>query len=141
MADRSHRYKKPPGFYFVFLSVVLGVRKFLLRYLFLPRVFPLEEMEEPSPDGRRALRLWEGAPYYVRPTFWRRWGPGAWGSRLVGLPVPGDEGEKYYPQGYHLPDVGPKLMLGKGAESAKETVSNLRKTRTGGCPFVRVKVE
>ena len=93
-------------------------------------------MEEPGPDGRRALRVWEGAPYYVRPTFWRRWGPPAWTSRLVGLPVPGDEGERYYPKGYQLLDVGPDIMFGKGAKSAKETIDGLRRTRTGGCPFV-----
>lgn len=99
------------------------------------------ELEPPSQDGRIALRIWEGAPYYVRPTLWRRWGPEALASRLLGLPLPGDEGEKYYPRGYTIPEVGPDIVAGKGAKNAKETVAELQKTRTGGCPFVRVKAE
>ncbi|KAL8907256.1 MAG: hypothetical protein Q9207_001497 [Kuettlingeria erythrocarpa] len=117
------------------------VRKFLLRYLSPPRPGFLRkvELENASQDGRVALRVWEGAPYYVRPTLWRRWGPEALASRLLGLPLPGDEGDKYYPHGYTIPEVGPKIVAGKGAENAQETVAGLQKTRTGGCPFVRVK--
>ena len=59
----------------------------------------------------------------------------------MGLPVPGDEGTKYYPDGYIFNEVGPKIFLGKGQESAKETVHGLAKMRTGGCPFGRVRAE
>ena len=99
----------------------------------------MDALEEPSPDGRCSVCLWEGPPFYVKPTLWRRWGPEAWGSRLLGIPLPGDEGEKYHPHGYIIPEVGPNIMLGKGGESAQETVRTLRRTRTGGCPFVRPK--
>ena len=98
-------------------------------------------LEGPDSDGRCSLSVWEAAPYYVKPTFWRRWGPQAWVSKYMGLPVPGDEGAKYHPEGYSIPDVGPKAFLGKGAESAKETVHGLAKTRTGGCPFGRVRAD
>ncbi|KAL8692432.1 MAG: hypothetical protein Q9218_002532 [Villophora microphyllina] len=123
------------------LTVVSGTRKLLLQYFLLPRMFPVEEMEKPAADGKRSLRIWDAAPYYVKPTFWRRWGPGALVSRLLRIPLPGDEGDKYRPQGYRLADVGPDRMLGKGADIVRETVGELRKTRTGGCPFVRLKAE
>lgn len=100
-------------------------------------MFPVEEFDKPAADGQRSLRIWDAAPYYVKPTYWRRWGPGALGSRLLGLPLPGDDGDKYYPQGYQLSNVGPDRMLGKGLDSVRETVSKLQETRTGGCPFVR----
>lgn len=99
----------------------------------------MDALEKPNPDGRYSIRIWDGAPYYVRPTFQRRWGPEGWASRLLGLPLPGDEGERYQPRGYRIPEVGPDRMLGKGEQTAKETVAALRSTRTGGCPFIRVK--
>lgn len=107
----------------------------------MPRPFFLrvDALEEPSPDGRCTLCVWEGPPFYVKPTIWRRWGPEAWGSRLLGIPLPGDEGVKYRPQGYKIPEVGPDSVFGKGAKSAEEMVDRLRQTRTGGCPFIRVK--
>ncbi|KAL8712245.1 MAG: hypothetical protein Q9220_003396 [cf. Caloplaca sp. 1 TL-2023] len=135
-------YKRPAEFYYILLSSIFTVRKFLLRYLSLPRPSFLRVdalLEAPKPDGRQTVSIWEGAPYYVKPTFWRRWGFEAWGSRLLGLPVPGDEGDKYHPEGYRIPDVGPKLFFGKGKEPAEATVAELRKVRTGGCPFVSVK--
>ncbi|KAL8771158.1 MAG: hypothetical protein Q9209_003329 [Squamulea sp. 1 TL-2023] len=130
-------YNKPSNFYFVLISFVFTVRKFLLRYFFLPRplMFRVNALEEPDSNGRCSLSIWDAAPYYVKPTFWRRWGPQAWVSRVLGLPVPGDEGAKYHPEGYKVLEVGPKVFLGKGAEFAKETVHALAKIRTGGCPF------
>lgn len=53
----------------------------------------------------------------------------------MGLPVPGDEGDKYFPKGYIIAEVGPKGFQGKGGEEVKETVERLRRVRTGGCPF------
>lgn len=100
----------------------------------------MDALEEPDTDGKASVCLWEGAPYYVKPTLWRRWGPETWGSRLVGVPLPGDEGERFFPQGYHIAEVGPKITFGRGAQYSEETVSRLRQSRTGGCPFRRVKV-
>ncbi|KAL8736241.1 MAG: hypothetical protein Q9166_000396 [cf. Caloplaca sp. 2 TL-2023] len=141
VSDSVPRYEKPSKFYFSFVSSIFILRKYLLKYFCLPRPIFLRvnALQKPGPDGRCSVSFWEGAPYYAKPTFWRRWGPAALASRLLGLPVPGDEGDKYHPQGYKIPEVGPDKFLGKGAESAKETVHGLAKTRTGGCPFVRVK--
>ncbi|KAL8671294.1 MAG: hypothetical protein Q9168_004196 [Polycauliona sp. 1 TL-2023] len=136
-------YPTPPDIYFHLVSFVFTVRKYVLRYLFLPRPYVLRvnALEEMNLDGRRSVSIWDAAPYYVKPTTWRRWGPGALLSRISGLPVPGDDGAKYYPEGYKFPEVGPSIFRGKGEEAAKETVHGLAKTRTGGCPFGRVKAE
>lgn len=91
--------------------------------------------EEPDQNGRFYLTKWEAAPYYVKPTFWNRWGPEAWLTWALGRPVPGDEGDKYYPSGYHIPDVGPKYFEGKGRKQLDETMEEMKGFRTGKCPF------
>ncbi len=86
-------------------------------------------------QGRRAFARYDAHPFYVRPTLWNRWGPPAWPSRLLGLPLPGDDGDTYYPKGYTVPEIGPNTFIGKGMAAADETKARLRKDRTGGCPF------
>lgn len=53
----------------------------------------------------------------------------------MGLPVPGDEGDKYFPKGYKTLEMGPKAFQGKGGEEVKEEVERLKGFRMGGCPF------
>lgn len=53
----------------------------------------------------------------------------------MGLPLPGDEGDKYHPEGYKIPQVGPDKMSGKGEVFVKGAVEEMRRTRTGGCIF------
>ncbi|KAJ6151679.1 hypothetical protein N7470_006807 [Penicillium chermesinum] len=89
----------------------------------------------PDRHGRHHVRIWEGAPFYVAPTAWNRWGPTAWVMWLLGQPLPGDEGDKYYPQGYYTPDLGPKYFEGKGRKDLEEIMESLRRQRTGKCPF------
>lgn len=119
-------------------STLLATRKLVLRYLTLPRPSFLRYVsftDKPDKNNRYFLTNWEAAPYYVKPTFWNRWGPAALLTRLLGRPVPGDEGEKYYPFGYSIPDVGPKYFEGKGRKALEETVEELKGYRTGKCPF------
>ncbi|KAL5356089.1 67 kDa myosin-cross-reactive antigen family protein [Aspergillus floccosus] len=121
-------YDEPPRTYRVIFSALLKARRFYLRHLSLPRPYFLRQdvfMDEPNEHGRYYIRLWEGLPYYVKPTFWNRWGPGAWFSRLVGLPVPGDDGDKYYPHGYDTQDLGPKYFEGKGRKTMQEIKDEL----------------
>lgn len=87
-------------------------------------------------QGRRAFTRYDAYPFYVRPTLWNRWGPVAWTTWLQGLPLPGDDGDAYYPNGYSVPEVGPNMFVGKGAVAAEETKARLRKERTGRCPFI-----
>jgi hypothetical protein len=91
--------------------------------------------EEPDENNRFFLTQWEAAPYYVKPTLWNRWGPMAWLTRAMGRPVPGDEGDKYYPSGYNISDVGPKYFEGKGRKELEETMEQFKEVRTGKCPF------
>lgn len=81
--------------------------------------------DEPNEHGRFYVRDWVAAPYYVQPTFWNRWGPGSWISRMLGLPVPGAEGDKYYPDGYDTRDLGPKYFEGKGRKTVQDMKDEL----------------
>jgi hypothetical protein len=91
--------------------------------------------EDADANERIFITKWDAAPYYVKPTFWNRWGPTAWVTWALGRPVPGDEGDKYYPTGYSIPDVGPKYFEGKGKKQLAETLEELKGYRTGKCPF------
>ncbi|KAL9034914.1 MAG: hypothetical protein Q9214_006825 [Letrouitia sp. 1 TL-2023] len=137
-------YDRPSKFHFVFLSIALTARKIFLRYFSLPRPFwfRARDVSDHLSEHKTFYQpKYDGAPYYVKPTLWSRWGPRACIDRLMGLPVPGDEGPKYHPEGYKILEVGPELMQGKGAESMREAVKRLRKRRTGACPFTRIKAE
>lgn len=91
--------------------------------------------EKPNKYGRNYVMIWEGAPFYVQPTIWNRWGPVALFKRVLGLPLPGDDGDKYYPQGYYTPDLGPKYFEGKGRKELEVIKDGLRAQRLGQCPF------
>ncbi|CAI7613282.1 unnamed protein product [Penicillium glandicola] len=141
MDDRLRKamfYDAPSAFFAALFSAVLTARKLFLRYLSPPRPEFLRFAtftDEPDQNGRFFLIQWDGAPYYVKPTFWNRWGPVAWLTRALGRPRPGDEGDKYYPTGYSVPDVGPKYFEGKGRKQLDETMLELNGYRTGKCPF------
>ena len=141
----NSRFEKPPTIYFTFLSFVLKTRKLLLRFLFLPRPFPLRvhtTTEHLSKDGRYFMRAWETVPWYVQPTFRNRWlRLQSWTSWIMGLPVPGDEGDKYYPQGYRIREIGPETMRKKGEGHMREEREKLAGERMKGCPFARAKIE
>lgn len=132
------RYSCPPAIYFRVIDGILTLRKYFLKYIALPRPSFMRYRlldDEPDGQGRRALRRYDAHPFYVRPTLWNRWGPSAWLSRLLGLPLPGDDGDVYYSKGYSLAEVGPKTFVGRGCAAATETKARLRKERTGKCPF------
>lgn len=132
------RYPTPPKIYFLVLNGIVTIRKYFLKYIALPRpsFMRYRATDDRADDqGRRAFRRYEAHPFYVRPTFWNRWGLKAMQSRLLGLPLPGDDGDTYYPNGYAVPEIGPNIFIGKGTAAAEKTKARLRKERTGGCPF------
>ncbi|KAJ5391538.1 hypothetical protein N7509_007028 [Penicillium cosmopolitanum] len=141
MDDRLRKamlYDAPTPFFSALFSSALTIRKLALRYLILPRPYFLRYAsftEEPDQNGRFYLTKWEAAPYYVKPTFWNRWGPEAWLTWALGHPVPGDQGDKYYPSGYDIQDVGPKYFEGKGRKQLDEAMAEMKEFRTGKCPF------
>lgn len=55
----------------------------------------------------------------------------------MGLPVPGDGGEEFWPKGYKIHEIGPKSMRGKGEGYVRESRERLVKERMRGCPFGR----
>lgn len=120
------------------MSTFVLSRKLFLRHLSLPRPYFMRFDRSTGADndaGPHFFTEWEGAPYYVKPTFWNRWRPAAWYSWMRGRPLPGDEGNKYRPGGYMIKDVGPRAFEGKGEAYFEEHKARLQKERTGGCPF------
>lgn len=91
--------------------------------------------QEPNEHGRNFLLKYEGAPFYVQPTIWNRWGPMAWFKWVLRQPLPGDEGDKFHPEGYYTPDLGPKYFVGKGRKELEVIKETLKEQRTGLCPF------
>ncbi|KAL4941957.1 hypothetical protein BDV06DRAFT_170965 [Aspergillus oleicola] len=131
-------YEPPSTVYKTIFWALVSLRKFYLRYLSLPRPnFQRIDIftDEPNEYGRYYVNIYEAIPYYVKPTLWNRWGPGAWVSWAMGMPLPGDEDDKYYPRGFDLEDLGPKYFEGKGRKSVAEIRELLKKERRGQAPF------
>jgi len=85
------------------------------------------------------MKVWETVPWYVRPTIWNRNSLQSWKSWFMGLPIPGDEGGKHWPQGYKIHEIGPDFLRGKGADYAKGSIPEMTAVRMAGCPFARAK--
>jgi 4-hydroxybenzoate polyprenyltransferase len=80
--------------------------------------------------GKSLMLHYTGAPYFVAPTVWNRWGLGAWWWWLLGLPLPGDKTnghDTYESGGYDLtllgPEIGKSTERQKREESAVEAVA------------------
>ena len=134
------KFEEPLPFYRGLLEGFLTLRKYYLRYLALPRPKFMSSYlvgKKADAEGRRHFIRYDTLPYYVKPTVFNRWGPGAIASRLMGVPLPGDDG--YYPEGFKTSDVGPAALRGKGRVEAEKTKDRLVKERTGGCPFVNLR--
>ena len=134
-----YRYPRSSSIYHQLVNGFLDVRRLLIRHFALPRPdFLRNHWIESGPDsrhGRYALYDYLAHPWYVKPTPLRRWGPGAWITRLLGYKVPGDDGDKYFPQGYSFADVGPTALSGKGIREMEKTRFRLVQRNRGGCPF------
>lgn len=137
-------YPTPPAFLLTLTPTLLRTRAFLLRHFSLPRparfavhhpsrdpTSTSTSTSSPPNSGRYTLSHYDNAPFYVPPTLWRRWGPGSWAVRAMGLPLPGDEKEKYVPEGYLVSEVGPK-RLGRGVLEVKRREGI---GEGGVCPF------
>ncbi|KAJ5929870.1 hypothetical protein N7454_006820 [Penicillium verhagenii] len=129
---------RPPALFAALFGSMLQLRRLYLRYVALPRpnFMRLDIFTEvPNQNGRNFVLFYDGAPFYVEPTTWNRWGPVAWFKWGLGLPLPGDDGDKYYPQGYYTPDLGPKYFEGKGRKELDVIKESIRVQRIGRCPF------
>ncbi|KAK9416342.1 putative ER-bound oxygenase mpaB/mpaB'/Rubber oxygenase catalytic domain-containing protein [Seiridium unicorne] len=120
----------------VYTSLLL--RKLALRHLALPRFTPLRRHNESTDSIDEPLQLsWSygNYPFYVRPTLWNRWGPGAWAIWLYGGKVPGDQPREYMSRGYKFEDLGPVNCTGKGGDEMKADFERMKTKGMGGCPF------
>lgn len=111
-----------------------------MRHLTLPVFWHRDlKYKQDKKTGRFYRRIYETDPWYVQPTFWTRWGPEAWGKRLTGIPVAGDEGDKYMPRGFTYHEVGPKSMRDRKDDDTEENIERLKGMGFGGCPFPGLK--
>ncbi|EAA33961.2 hypothetical protein GE21DRAFT_2972 [Neurospora crassa] len=135
-------FPEPPQWQEKTLTWILLFRRWLLLHLSPPRpewmvLHKIDKDVDPA-TGKYHYNVYELDPWYVKPTFWKRWGPSALLSRLAGAPVPGDGDSRFQPEGYHIHEVGPEKLRGQGKEEIEEMVKDLERRRLevlakGGC--------
>ncbi|CAK7200094.1 hypothetical protein SEUCBS139899_002783 [Sporothrix eucalyptigena] len=126
----------------------LAVRRFVERYLMLPR-FGAHRVTSEHADpvtGRVHLSEYLAHPWYIEPNVWNRWGPIALLKHFTGGVVPGDlrghkeeelkkGGPTYLPEGFLVSDLGPFNTMGVGKDETAAEVERLKTMRAAGCPF------
>ncbi|MCJ1362835.1 hypothetical protein MMC16_001941 [Acarospora aff. strigata] len=115
---KAMMFPESPSVYHVSLNSVFYMRKCFLRYLALPRPEFLRKKYIPSKPNPKTGR-YNAVEYLSHP--WRK--------------LPGDDGNKYAPEGYAFADIGPKSFQGKGRAEMEETLIRLTEQKRGGCPF------
>ncbi|KAH8682555.1 hypothetical protein BX600DRAFT_485795 [Xylariales sp. PMI_506] len=118
--------------------VALNVRKLFLRHLALPRFIPINRHSEDDDSLEKRHHInwpYGNYPFYIKPTFWNRWGPQAWAVWLIGGTLPGDNGDEYLPQGFKFDDLGPRSRMNQGHQEMEKDYQRLRSLGRGGCPF------
>ncbi|KAE8137992.1 hypothetical protein BDV38DRAFT_282600 [Aspergillus pseudotamarii] len=136
----SMGYRKPGIALSSLVASSVAMRKFILRYLSLPRPdFMAVRVLDAAPDpysGRYAIKEWLDNPWYVKPTFPNRWGLNSWSVRLFGTGnVPTNNGS-FRDEGYDIRAIGPQIMENKGQAEVEAIFEKLRKKDVPtGCPF------
>ncbi|CEN61553.1 hypothetical protein ASPCAL08207 [Aspergillus calidoustus] len=129
----------------ILLYLVRTIRKLLLRFIALPRPTLLAvKLVHGSPNPASKSKLYNFdrkglQPWYIRPTFWSKWGPGALLITLFGGRVPGSRGDRYQPQGYDLMTIGPEPQKGKGLDDMSRDIDLIRARGVATCPFSQAK--
>lgn len=108
-----------------------------VRYLALPRLRPVKLVgEERNKLGRLNLPSAQGNyPFYVKPTLWNRWGVGAWVVWLLGGKLPGDDADRFLPEGFLFEEVGPIAQKNLGKDEMAIDAQKMLRSGRGGCPF------
>ncbi|KIW06963.1 uncharacterized protein PV09_02622 [Verruconis gallopava] len=129
-------YKMPPSWLQSCIHNALHIRKYIIRYLFLPRPQAMKmrvTSEKPNKYGKYNVMYYEVEPWYYPDNFTNRWlSLQTWVKWMRGLPIPGPQ---YKPEGYDVPNVGPKHLEGKGTAEMAQTKERLMASGRGGCPF------
>lgn len=117
----------------------LMIRKIFLRYFALPRFSQWKDISDIDPISGRINQFgFLREPWYVRATFWSRWGPQAMIRRVFGLQNPGDGGAEVMPEGFRFEDLGPMRKLGKGVHETNQFAEIARaKVTAHACPFAK----
>ncbi|KAK9646394.1 hypothetical protein HCH54_005144 [Aspergillus fumigatus] len=129
------------------LSIVLALvrcsRKLVLRYLALPRPsFLAVKLVHDTPNPETKLYNFDRKglqPWYVQPTLWSKYGPGALLVRVFGGKAPGSGGDRYLPQGYNLMTIGPEPQKGKGLQEMSLDMEVIKARGVATCPFSQAK--
>ena len=133
------RLNEPNWYHKAIVVTAFSLRRWVIKYLCLPRPPWMRRLWFTSyPDsltGRYYATQYIAHPWYIKPSLSSRWGLGSLFRRLLGGVLPGDEGDTYHPQGYHLPELGPDSCLGKAEEEMEKTRAQLR--LRSGCPMFR----
>ena len=130
----TYRLPDPPKFVEKLVLGTLHLRKFLLRYLYLPRFqLHIRVTQKADANGRYHRTTWAAQPWYVKPTVENRWRWQAWKEWFSGRLLPGDK--EVQPEGYRHEEVGPARFEGKGIEEFAVEKERLMKMGPGGCPF------
>ncbi|KAL4739855.1 hypothetical protein BDV11DRAFT_169629 [Aspergillus similis] len=136
--------EKPSRVFSLALRLVRNSRRFLLKHLALPRPALLAvRLVHDSPNPETGLYNFERKglqPWYMRPTFWSKWGPGAWLIRIFGGKMPGSRGDRYLPQGYNLMTIGPQPQQGRGLEEMGLDIEVIMARGVATCPFSQDKL-
>ncbi|KAK3177581.1 hypothetical protein K4F52_009632 [Lecanicillium sp. MT-2017a] len=117
---------------------VLSIRRTVVQYLALPRLWPVQRLADKHDKvtGRLNLSSAQGNhPFYVKPTIWKRWGPSAWAVWLLGGKLPGDDPEHLLPEGYLFEEVGPSKYKNMGKDEMAADAERMLRSKRGGCPF------
>ncbi|KAI9652995.1 MAG: hypothetical protein M1821_007748 [Bathelium mastoideum] len=127
----------PPRQYFTAFQSFVSLRKFILRYLSFPRIKPKKRLAVPaekstdtnkrSASTRLQPRKYRIYPWYIVPSFSNRYGLSAWVKRFKGKTLPGDDGDKYFPQGFVASELGPTMLRGTGEEEMRSDRDRLCK--------------
>ncbi|KAI0855322.1 hypothetical protein F4860DRAFT_496775 [Xylaria cubensis] len=135
------RIPHPPPVYQTAFSLFISLRKVLLRHFFLPRPYFLRHHyieENPDPlTNRYHVSRWRFHPWYAAPSFKDRWGTKAWIAWVTGKREGGIGKEKFIPEGYLLPEVGPQEEIGRGLDDMEGTVDLLASKDPRRRPFAR----
>ncbi|KAM3427471.1 hypothetical protein NHJ13734_008965 [Beauveria thailandica] len=140
MGDRlRHAFSlpEPSVFYTALVHGLLFIRKSVVRYIMLPRLFRVEYLSDPDPQsGRLHNQHYLKEPWYTRVSLWTRWGPEALLVRATGGQIPGDGGKEMLPEGFLFTDLGPRPKMGKGIEDTQRWEQVVKTTVSpSACPF------
>ena len=137
------RLPTPSRGYYTLLHILISIRKQVLLHLTLPRRKPKKRLPVPTSSGRFHTRKYTHHPWYIKPTLKNRWGLKAWLSWLQGGVLPGDprHGDKYFPQGFVISELGPMSMINTGSkemERDKEVLISALgdEYKPWGCPLI-----